>query len=155
MRLLIERTIELLKLQVRENLQVINENQSKILELLKLPVSEKKKAIYEECYGQNIKLLSENSDFISMQLTLRDFLEKHKESPALQNDVPEDFIEVNDDENIIFEMTVNDELKYDKLHPLFEDDVFFNKLIRYYTSIEAYEKCSELFKSRKIYISSK
>ena len=38
-----------------------------------------------------------------MQLTLRNFLEKHKESPALQNDVPEDYIEVNDDENIIFE----------------------------------------------------
>jgi len=139
MKLLIERTIELLKLQVKENLQLINQNQSRLLEIMKLPVTNRKKQVYEECYEANMKLLGENNDFITMQLNLIDFLEKYKDSTVLSDEVPEEYLELPEDENVIFSMTVDGELVFDRHHPLFSNNDFFTKLINYYTSIEAYE----------------
>ena len=155
MRLLIERTIELLKLQVQENLQLINKNQAEIKALLKQPVSEEQKQVFEKCYLTNKKLLIENNDFINLQHTLISFLEKYKTSDALEDEVPEEDCELPDDDNIIFDMTVSGELRYDNLHPCFEDDDFFSKLIDYYTSVEAYEKCSELYKVRNLFPSAR
>jgi hypothetical protein len=148
MKLLLERTIELLRTKVRENLRIIDENQSRITEMLKNPVSEEEKMEFEACYTENKKLLIENNDFVHLQLVLNDFLEKHKSSSALSDELLDESIEFPIDENIIFDMTVSEELAWDNLHPLFGDDKFFDKLIRYYTSIEAYEKCSELYKTR-------
>lgn len=155
MKLLIERTIELLKLQVKENLQLINQNQSRLIEITKQPVSLKKRHLYDECYEANMKLLCENNDFMAMQLSLMNFLEKHKDSTALSDEVPHEYLEMPEDEEVIFTMTIDGELNYDCHHPLFEDNNFFNKLIRYYSAIEAYEKCSELNKTRKTSFSSK
>ena len=155
MKLLIERTIELLKMQVKENLQLINQNQSRLLEIMKQPVKSRKKKVYDECYEANMRLLGENNDFITMQLNLIDFLEKYKDSEILSDEVTEEYLELPEDENVIFSMTVEGELKFDNHHPLFSSNEFFNKLISYYSSIEAYEKCSELFQTRKTAFSSK
>ena len=155
MKLLLERTIELLKMQVRENLRIIDENQSRIQEMIKKPVSEEERAEFEACYEENKKLLLENNDFVNLQLALIDFLEKHKTSSALTDEIQEDILAFPIDENIIFDMTVSEELTFDNLHPLFGDDKFFDKLVRYYTSIEAYEKCSELYKVRDLNMSAR
>lgn len=155
MKLLLERMIELLKTQVKENLRLIEENQSRIMELIKKPVSGEEKEEFEACYAENKKLLIENNDFVSLQLVLIDFLEKHKSSHALSDDYIEDISDFPIDENIIFDMTVNEELAFDNLHPLFGDENFFEKLVSYYTSVEAYEKCSELFKTRELYMSAR
>jgi len=155
MKLLIERTIELLNLQVKENLQLINKNQSRLLEIMKQPFSGKKKQQYEECYDTSMKLLCENNDFMTMQLSLIDFLEKYKESAMLSDDVPQEYLEMPEDEEIIFTMTVDGELKYDCHHPMFGNSDFFDRLIGYFSSIEAYEKCSELNRTRKTSFSSK
>ena len=159
MRLLLERTIELLKIQVKENLRLINENQSKFAEMLKDPAAEETKREFEACYAENKKLLIENNDFINLQLMLIDFLDKHKASAALSDDLQqetgENLAEVPIDEDIIFDMTVSEELEFDQLHPLFGNNSFFDKLVGYYTSVEAYEKCSELYKMRDLFTSAR
>ncbi|MBN2481212.1 MAG: hypothetical protein JXB19_05700 [Bacteroidales bacterium] len=155
MRLLIERTIELLKLQIKENLRLINKNQAKIVEMLKKPVSDEQKLVFEQCYTANKKMLIENNDFINLQLTLSNFLEKHKLSDETLDEIPEELPGLPDDENIIFDMTVSEELQFDNLHPCFDDDEFFNRLIEYYTAVEAYEKCSELYKLRNLNLSAR
>lgn len=155
MRLLIERTIELLKLQVKENLRLINKNQTKIAEIRKQPVSEEQKKIFNKCSADNKQLLIENNDFANLQHALANFLEKYKTSDILSNKIPEDYCDLPEDKSIIFDMTIDGELKFDNLHPYFDDDDFFNKLIHYYTSVEAYEKCGELYKVRKLYFSAR
>lgn len=155
MRLLIERTIELLKMQVKENLRLINKNQAKITEIRKQPVSKEQKKEFDKCSADNKQLLIENNDFINLQHTLAKFLEEYKTSDVLGDKTTEDYCELPEDESIIFDMTVSGELKFDNLHPYFDDDDFFNKLIHHYTSVEAYEKCSELFKVRKLYLSAR
>ena len=154
MKLLLERTIELLKMRVRENLRLIDENQARIKEMLKKPVSDEEMEEFETCYAENKKLLIENNDFVNLQLSLIDFLEKHKTSSALTDELQDEFPDFSIDENIIFDMTVSEELAFDNLHPMFGDEQFFDKLVKYYTSIEAYEKCSDLFKVRDLYPST-
>ncbi len=155
MRLLIERTIELIKLHVKENLRLINKNQTKIAEIRKQPVSEEQKKLFDKCSADNKKLLIENNDFANLQHTLANFLEKYKTSDILNDKIPEGYCDLPEDESIIFDMTISGELKFDNLHPYFYNDDFFNKLIHHYTSVEAYEKCSELYKVRKLYLSAR
>ncbi|MBN1157841.1 MAG: hypothetical protein JXA61_00545 [Bacteroidales bacterium] len=155
MRLLIERMIELLTLQIQENLRLINKNQAKIVEMLRNPVSDEQKLDFEERSAENKKMLIENNDFINLQNTLSGFLEKYKPSDEYLNEISEELTGLPDDENIIFDMTVKEELQFDNLHPCFDDDEFFNRLIEYYTSVEAYEKCSELYKLRNLHLSAR
>jgi len=154
MKLLLERTIELLKKQVRENLRLIDENHSRIMEMLNKALSEEEKEEFKACYTENKRLLIENNDFVNLQLMLIDFMEKHKSSNVLYDELQEEMPEFPIDESIIFDMTVSEELPFDNLHPFFGDDKFFDKLIGYFTSIEAYEKCGELFKARDLHMSA-
>ena len=80
---LIQKTISLLKLKVKSNLELINKNQVKIKEILKEPNSSKRTTSFEEHYETNKSLLAENNDFINIQLTLINFLEKYKDSLIL------------------------------------------------------------------------
>ncbi len=151
MRHLIERTIELLKLQVRQNLDKINLNQSRIKELFEKQNSDEQKKSFELFYAENKKLLTENNEFINLQLNLITFLEKNKDSAALNDGgetLSEQTFELPSDEALIFDMTVQGELAFDEHHPLFLDEDFFNKLMRYYTVAEDYERCSELLVAR-------
>jgi len=152
MRSLIHSTIEQLKLKVKENLERINQNQVDIRELLNQPVSVERNMLIERNYDLNKALLNENNDFINLQLALLSFLEKYmdlSDSDADEVEIQELPTESLFNESELFELTVEGKLSFDYSHPRFEDEEFFNRLISYYTSQEAYEKCSTLLDARK------
>lgn len=150
---LIQKTIDLLKKKVKENLEIINKNQTRLNEMMNQPFSSERTYMIEKNYAANKALLSENNDLISLQLNLVSFLEKHKDSLEqweeehnVLNEI--DMTEYLDDEEI-FELTVKGKIGFETGHPKFSDENFFNKLLNYYASIEAYEKCNNMLSIRR------
>jgi len=144
---MIRKTIDMLRERVKENLTQIQNNQKGIRDLLKQQVSEKRTELLEGKYAINKALLAENNDFINVQLTLTNFLEKYEDTILLaesDNNVP-----VYKDVDECFEHTVNGFLMYDPSHPYYNDEKFFNRLIHYFQQLEDYERCSELVNTKK------
>ena len=145
---MIKRTIELLKDKVKCNLLEIQNNQKEIRSLLNQPVSEERSTELEEKYAINKILLTENNDFINVQLTLTNFYEKYNDSDVFRSremvSVPVQPMNMNE----CFEQTVDNKLAYNEDHPYYNDDKFFKKLIHYYEKLEDYERCSQLVKER-------
>jgi hypothetical protein len=147
MKALIQHTIELLKRRVKENLDTINHNQTEIRQLLKQPLSAERTYHIEKHYDINKVLINENNDFINLQVSLLKFLEKYKDSPIMDDEeLPELTPELYLDDHELFELTIQGKLTFDLSHPRFEDAAFFDKLIRYFSAVEAYEKCNALLK---------
>ncbi len=141
---LIQKTITVLKYKVKTNLELINQNQLIIKEILREPTSEKRNEAFEKHYEINKSLLAENNDFINIQLTLINFMEKYKSSPVFgEKKVKPTFSTIKNDKEL-FDLTINGKIAYDEDHPLYNDDSFFAKLLDYYKSNEEYEKCQEL-----------
>jgi hypothetical protein len=153
MKELIQKTIDLLKKKVKENLENINKNQTRLNEMMNQPFSSERTYMIEKNYAANKALLTENNELISLQLNLVSFLEKHKDSLNRWEEENKtlselDMAEYLDDEEL-FELTIKGKLGYETGHPKFSDEVFFNKLLNYYSSIEAYEKCNVILSSRR------
>jgi len=151
MKALIQRTIDLLKKRVKENLAAINQNQTRLNEMLNQPISAERTYYIEKNYALNKALLAENNDFISLQLSLLNFLEKHKDALTLKDEeesTEPGTISFLDNEELL-ELTIQGKIGFEAGHPKYEDGVFFNKLLSYYASIEAYEKCNALLSLKK------
>jgi hypothetical protein len=146
---LIQKTIALLKLKVKSNLELINKNQVKIKEILKEPNSSKRTTLFEEHYETNKSLLAENNDFISVQLTLINFLEKHKDTLISEDNPPVLEVECFKNEKELFDLTVKGTIAFNEKHPKYNNESFFKKLLHYYQDIEAYEKCQALLNLKK------
>lgn len=137
---MIQKTIEVLKEKIRANLLEIQNNQKEIRNLLKQPVSEERSAQLEERYALNKALLAENNDFINVQLTLTNFVEKYGHNQLFSGIETSSML----NENESFELIVSGKVKFDENHPYFENEAFFQKLLEYYQHIEDYESCSKL-----------
>jgi hypothetical protein len=144
MRELIQRTIEILKTKVKKNLEQINTNQKVIKQLIKEPNNPDRSTEFVRFYDANKTMLQENNDYINIQLTLINFLEKYKGTAVLEESMPIVDIYSITDESEVLDLTVKGIVKFDKDHPRFNDTEFINKLIVHYGRIEEYEKCQEL-----------
>lgn len=147
MKMMIRNTIEMLRERVKGNLTQIQNNQKEIRDLLKQQVSMKRTELLEEKYAVNKALLAENNDFINVQLTLTNFLEKYEDTTFLAEG--KNGITAFKDADECFEHTVNGFIIYNYTHPFYSDVKFFNRLLAYYQQLEDYEKCSELVNTKK------
>jgi len=145
---LIQKTIAILKLHVKNNLEVINQNQTRIKQILKEPASSKRSLNFEKHYEVNRNLLSENNDFINVQLALINFLEKYKDADIMKEQEPDINLSSVNDEEEIFRLTVSGMVPFDSKHPNYNDTGFFEKLLCYYRDREEYEKCHQLINTR-------
>lgn len=146
---LIKNTIDTLKEKVKSNLFEIQENQKEIRNWLKQPISEQRTAELEEKYSLNKILLSENNDFINVQLTLNAFVEKYSGTDLFEKDK----VKVpcgNMGESDCFEMTVNGKITFDARHPFYSNESFYNKLLDHYKHIEDYENCMKLVNTKTV-----
>ena len=144
MKELIEKTIILLKIQIKNNLETINHNQARIREISTQPKSAKSNSDLDDHYTTNNRLLSENNDFINIQLALMNFLDKYKDSPVMKDAVPALDINTIASEEELFERTIAGVIQYNQAHPYFNDKKFYFKLMKFYQDREEYEKCQEL-----------
>ena len=147
------KTIELLKERVKLNLTIIHDNERKVRTILEEPLSKYRSERLEEKYNENKKLLKENNDSIQLQLQLTKFIEAYREELSADHNnhynynmeserMEDESPSISRDE--YFDLTINGEIRFNKKHPYFEDDDFFNDLLEYYKSIEDYETCGFL-----------
>lgn len=148
MRELLQKTIDLLKKRVKKNLKAINANQKIIKEILGQENTPERTVEFQKYYEANKRLLQENNDYINIQLTLINFLEKYKSTAVLEDEIPVVDIYSITDEAEIFDLTIKGVVAFNENHPRFNDGSFIDKLIRHYEKMEAYEKCSELLEQK-------
>jgi hypothetical protein len=145
MRDLIQKTIEVLKQRVKNNLDAINLNQKVIKEILNNKGSVESSKEFEKYYSTNRTMLQENNDYINIQLTLINFLEKYKGTAVLEESMPiVDIYSITDDQEIL-DLTLRGVIKFDEKHPRYNDTDFIDTLISHYQGSEEYEKCQALF----------
>jgi spermidine/putrescine-binding protein len=152
MRELFQKTIEVLKKRVKNNLKAINSNQKVIKELLNQPNTSERSIEFDRYYNANKTLLQENNDYINIQLTLINFLEKYKGTAVLNEAMPVVDIYSITDEVEVLDLTLKGVVAFNEKHPKFNDSGFIDKLIAHYESLEQYEKCQELsnLKAKKV-----
>lgn len=150
MKELLQNTIEQLRFHVMKNLEVVRENEREIKEMLKEPVSVARARILSDKYDFSKKVLSENNDFINLQLSIINFIYKYKqvwdqetEMAVVQETEP---VALTREE--CFQLTVESKLDYGPNHPFYYDDNFYNNLLEFFQQSENYEKCDELVKKR-------
>jgi uncharacterized protein YjgD (DUF1641 family) len=144
MRELIQRTIDVLKIRVKKNLELISANQKLIKQLIDEPKNIKRSTEFERYYDANKKMLQENNDYINIQLTLINFIEKYKGTAVIEESMPIVDIYSITDEGEVFELTLKGIVTFDEKHPRFHDTNFIDRLITHFKTIEEYEKCQEL-----------
>ncbi|NBC82798.1 MAG: hypothetical protein GVY19_05395 [Bacteroidetes bacterium] len=147
----LQETIDLLRQKVKSNLDLINTNQEEINTILNATKpSERQERMpeFESKFKVNKELLSLNNDLIKVQITLMNFLDKHKSTEALDNEVITSvpLNSLNEDE--IFELTKVGDIEFNDDHPFFDDNDFFDRLLAYFESTEQYEKCQEMIVKR-------
>lgn len=146
-----KQVIELMRKHVIQNLESIKENESKIKNILNTPQSQERADSLNECYRQSKNLLAENNDFINMQVSLMNFINKYKH--VVETEIP---LKVTVTTSAIrnnnltredyFKLTIENDIAFDHQHPYFRDKEFFNDLFLYFQQTENYERCSELVK---------
>jgi hypothetical protein len=143
--------IELMRKHVIKNLESIKGNETQIKEILLTPQSQERANSLNECYKYSKNLLAENNDFINMQVSMMNFINKYKsiienettvkvssQSSAIQNN------KLSRDD--YFRLTIEKDISFDVNHPYFRDKDFYNDLFFYFQQNENYEMCSELVK---------
>jgi hypothetical protein len=143
--------IELMRKHVIHNLESIKENETQIKDILNMPQSQERTDSLNECYRISKNLLAENNDFINMQVSMMNFINKYKEifeaETPVKVTVPSS---IHKNSNLTrddyFRLTIENDISFDHDHPYFRDKDFFNELFLYFQQTENYEMCSELVK---------
>jgi hypothetical protein len=149
MKKLLQEMIEMLKNQVKHNLEIINRNEDVIRNLTGHPGSEEQIEAFQQYYMENKNLLAENNDFTHLQLTLIKFLTKYRHSELLNDPASLDEVDPRQDPGYVFELTVTGKIPFNLKHPFFESPDFFCQLMEHFEKTEQYEKCKELIEVKK------
>ena len=149
-----QQIIDLMRKHVLKNLELIKSNESHIREVLTWEQSAERTRELNNSYKFSKTLLSENNEYINLQVTIMNFMNKYQhqmESPST--------VKVNDKASFtqnkslsrddFFRLTIGSSIIYNSQHPYFNDDKFFIDLLTYYEKRENYEMCAELQKARR------
>lgn len=147
----LQKTVEIMRKHVLQNLDSIKNNENKIREIINWPASPERTRELNEGYKYSKLLLAENNEFINLQVSIMNLLNKYKEK-----------FEDDDIDNVntavkaakahklsredSYKMTIENIYTFNETHPYFHDDAFFKDLIEYFKKIEKYEVCNELIK---------
>ncbi|HEY4785251.1 MAG TPA: hypothetical protein VIH57_04350 [Bacteroidales bacterium] len=150
----LQQLIELMRKHVVKNLESIKSNERHIREVLDRPLSAERTRELNECYQLSKDLLSENNDFINLQVTLVNFTNKYKKLLDEENTVNVTAVTYAQKIRSLsredcFKLTVESNIKFDQNHPYYEDPDFINELIAHFEQSENYEKCAQLMKLKK------
>lgn len=105
-------------------------------------------------FEQEVKETQQN-DFEKINTWVNQGLSRDKsakEKPVQKSEKQTEEKVDNKEEKIaesIFELTVKGDLAYNKAHPLYSSEDFYNKILDYHTQREEYEICAQLVKTKK------
>ena len=134
MLLMMKQTIEVLKSKVTLNLEEIKRNEARFKQLLNegkaLECAEELSTLLE----QNKNLLSENFDFINVQLSILKFLGRSQAQDGSDTrELSQNEIQEIQNSMDIFRYTLNGKLPYNESHPLLFDENFCARMMKFYS----------------------
>jgi hypothetical protein len=150
----LQQTIEFLRQHVLKNIELIKANEAHIKEVLDWPVTPERTKELNESYGFSKNLLSENNDFINLQVSIMNFVNKYKkvfetEQAVVVNAVNMAIKQSQLSRDDYFRLTVDKDIEYNSAHPYYNDNDFFNQLLVHYQNSENYEMCALLIKIKE------
>ena len=147
---LMRQALEALKIKVAINLEEIKQNEVRFRIIISQGKAEEMSQELNSLLDQNKNLLDENFDFINVQLAMLKFIERHKHQNVTQNNDGSVTDEQNEmlQESDIFEHTIKGNVEYSQKHPMFYNEDFYARLMRYYISLDNFEMCTEILKAR-------
>src|SRR5208337_2446256 len=141
-----QQMIDLMRKHVLKNLELIKTNESHIREVLTWEQSAERTRELNDSYSYSKKLLAENNDFINLQVSIMNFINKYQnnlEGPST--------VKVNgsasftQNKNLTrddyFRLTIDSDITYNSQHPYFNDEAFFKELLIHFEQSENYEMC--------------
>lgn len=147
---LMRQAIDVLKHKVALNLDGIRDNEIRFRKMLSLSKGLGVTLEMNNLLETNKNLLTENFDFINLQISLLKFIEKHQKQEVFSasgNGV--EFDSENLLENAdLFEQTIFDEIAYNNDHPLFYDEDFFGRIMKHFEEQQEADKCSAFIKAK-------
>jgi hypothetical protein len=149
----LQQVIELMRNHVLDNLELIKTNESHIREVLNWPQSTERTTELSDSYKYSKTLLSENNDFINLQVSIMNLLNKYKyifDTEAVKVSTPNNAMygqTLSRDD--YFKLTIDNDLIFDDSHPYFDDSEFLGELLVYFEQVENYERCAELIRFKK------
>lgn len=148
MKELLKAIMEEMKKKVVSNLEVVKENEADIKRLLNDPEGYEKAFNLQMRFDKNRSILSENLEYLNLQLKIVAFIDKYKYADFLKT--PFQDLLKKDPANIdFFNETIEGTILFNENHPLFKDEIFINKLIEHYLEKEDYEECKRLFQIKE------
>jgi len=150
----LQQVIESMRKYVIKNLELIKTNESHIRDVLNRPLSADRTKELNESYQYSRALLSENNDFINLQVTIMNFLNKYKhlveeenavKVAAASNKIQNQHLSREE----YFKLTIGSDIEFDLSHPYFNDQEFVNELFSHFEQTENYEMCAQLIKLKK------
>jgi len=149
----LQQVIESMRKHVLKNLELIKTNESHIREVLNRPLSSDRTKELNDSYQHSRTLLSENNDFINLQVTIMNFLNKYKHLVEEEQKVVVTAINSTHNQHLsredYFKLTIENDIIFDSNHPYFDDVEFINELFMHFEQTENYEMCAQLLKFKK------
>jgi hypothetical protein len=151
----LQQTVESIRKHVLKNLELIKTNENHIREVLNWPVSADRTNELNQSYQHSKNLLTENNDFINLQVSIINFLNKYKEKIEKEESVQISVVgKAAKTLGVIsredcFQLTIENDISFDTSHPFYNDSAFLNDLLEYYQNIENYEMCASLLLQKK------
>jgi hypothetical protein len=149
----LQQTVEFLRQHVLKNIDLIKANEVHIKDVLNWPATSDRTKELNDSYSFSKNLLSENNDFINLQVSIMNFINKYKKTFDTEQTVKVDafnsvgkYAQLSRDD--YFKLTIEKNIEFNPSHPYFTDNDFFNQLIDFYQRNENYEMCAILIKSR-------
>lgn len=147
----LQQLIETMRSHVLKNLELIKTNESHIREILTWPLSAERTKELNEGYQYSRTLLSENNDFINLQVSMMNFLNKYKN--IIEENTVKVMVEPEQNQHLSREeylkLTIEKDIEFDDSHPYYHDQDFFNDIFTYFEQSENYEMCAQLLRLKK------
>lgn len=151
----LQQMVENMRKHVMKNLEIIKANEGHIREVLNWPISPERTKELNDSYQLSKNLLSENNDFINLQVTIMNFLNKYKHLVEEETVVNVSVSKTQQNQQLTredyFKLTAENDIEFNSSHPYFDDIEFFNDLFSYFEYTENYEMCAQLMKHKKWY----
>jgi hypothetical protein len=146
---LFNQLLEEMKDKVMKNLEAVKAFEAEIKKISNTPQNAAMEVYLESRRKKSRQILTNNLDYLELQLKLIQFVDKYRKHDILVQPLPEGkkFIDPLRD---YFADTVEGRLPFDKYHPFYTDEAFIDRLLAYYISKEDYRKCEQLTQLRKM-----
>lgn len=141
-------TINALKEQIKLNLDEVRRNETRLREALFPSGDGNDRKLASAILDNNQTLLMQNFDILNLQLSLLKIVNTQ------QGNKRNEILKAKEESKVqyidFFKETIEGRMTFDKTHPLFNDEVFFEKLFNYFMQIENYEMCEQIKNKKSI-----